>query len=263
MRVQLVMLVFWVAVALPAHATPGQILYVQPEITNVRGAPSTSARVVMRLERGHKLMEFERRGKWIRVLIAGTLGNEGWVHGALVATRPLGDTSPSPTKSQTTGAREKERTEARPRTGFILDLSGSPAMAVRVSCQLVTRAGKRGHIEVESLTPKRFTFDGEALSCIVQKRDNRGRLEVALLRERSLIASAATAAPFNYVRVRSDGPWGNAKGTRGAVAIPLLRRKSARNSTVPSLSSPTIPPLRGTAVPPLRGTAVPPLRNLR
>ncbi len=252
MRGQLVMLVFWVAVALPAHATPGQILYVQPEIINARQAPSTSARVVMRLERGHKLMEFERRGTWVRVLISGTLGNQGWVHGALVATRPLGQTSPSPVKSRTSGAREKERTEPRPRTGFILDVSGSPAMEIRVDCQLVTPAGKRGHIEFESLTPESLTVDGEALSCIVQKRDNRGRLKVALLRDSSLIARAETAAPFNNVRVRSDGPWGEAKGTRGAVAIPLLRRKSARGSTVPSLSSPTIPPLRGTAVPPLR-----------
>ena len=125
-------------------------------------------------------------------------------------------------------------------------------MAIRVDCQSVTPAGKRGHIEFESPTPKSFTVDGEALSCIVQKRDARGRLKVALLRDSSLIASAETAAPFNYVRVRSDGPWGEAKGTRGAVPIPLLRRKSARQSTVPSLSSPTIPPLRGTAVPPLR-----------
>ncbi len=245
MRGQLVMLVFWVAVALPAHATPGQILYVQPEIINARQAPSTSARVVMRLERGHKLMEFERRGTWVRVLISGTLGNQGWVHGALVATRPVGETSPSPVKSRTSGARKKERTEPRPRTGFILDVSGSPAMAIRVDCQLVTPAGERGHIEFVSLTPESFTVDGEALSCIVQKRDARGRLKV-------VAARAETAAPFNYVRVRSDGPWGEAKGTRGAVAIPLLRRKSARGSTVPSLSSPTIPPLRGTAVPPLR-----------
>jgi hypothetical protein len=60
----------------------------------------------------------------------------------------------------------------------------------------------------------------------VRKQDAFGRLSVTLSGASGKIARAVTRAPFNWVRVRSDGPWGEAKADRGAGAVFLLDRVS-------------------------------------
>ncbi|TDI63739.1 MAG: SH3 domain-containing protein [Alphaproteobacteria bacterium] len=80
-----------VLVAGPAgrvFATPGQIHVVDHATVNLRAGPSTKARVIGRLKRGDRVMEFERRGRWLRVQQMGKLAPEGWVHGALVVPEP-------------------------------------------------------------------------------------------------------------------------------------------------------------------------------
>ncbi len=67
------------------------------------------------------------------------------------------------------------------------------------------------------------------MSCTVQKWDAIGRLTVTLSSDRDVVAHATTAAFFNWVRVRSDGPWGEARGLRGDQRILRFRLERRRD----------------------------------
>ncbi len=76
-----------------AWAAPGDTLYAQSEWVNVRSAPSKSARVVMAVGRGQKLIEFERKYGWVHVGIVRTGGKEGWIFDGLVGAEFAGGES--------------------------------------------------------------------------------------------------------------------------------------------------------------------------
>ncbi len=79
-----------------ALATPGDVLYVEAGGAELRAAPEAAAPVVLRLDPGRKLIEFERRGVWLRVGIFGAVGREAWIHGSRAAPRPPDQRAPSP-----------------------------------------------------------------------------------------------------------------------------------------------------------------------
>ena len=97
---------------------------------------------------------------------------------------------------------------------FTIDIAGTPAMAIRGECTVVVN-GESEHAEFRALVPKQYIVVGSAASCTVQKMDSFGRLKVALITGGRTVAKAETAATFNWVRIRSDGPWGAARGIRG------------------------------------------------
>ncbi len=76
----------------PARATPGQIHVVQRPEVNLRAGPGTATKIIGKLARGARVMEFARKGRWFRVKEMGRVGPEGWVHGAMIAPEP----EPSP-----------------------------------------------------------------------------------------------------------------------------------------------------------------------
>jgi hypothetical protein len=69
----------------PALAAPGDSLVVTGDAVNVRAGPSANARVKMHVYQDQQVMELQRRGDWVRAEIAGTGGQEGWIHGSLLA----------------------------------------------------------------------------------------------------------------------------------------------------------------------------------
>lgn len=82
----------------PARATPGQIHLVDRAAVNLRAGPGTETEIIGRLRRGDRVMEFERRGDWVRVRPMGRVGREGWVHGELLAPEaraPAGPGNPT------------------------------------------------------------------------------------------------------------------------------------------------------------------------
>ncbi len=85
----------WAAAAAPVSATPGEIHVVKAAVANLRAGPGTGTKVIERLTRGQRVMEFERRGDWLRVQRMGTVGREGWLHGALIGQEPAPD-QPAP-----------------------------------------------------------------------------------------------------------------------------------------------------------------------
>ena len=70
-----------------APATPGDILFVEADEASLRAAPEAAAPVILRLKAGRRLIEFERRGAWIRVGVFGAVGKIGWVRKDLAAGR--------------------------------------------------------------------------------------------------------------------------------------------------------------------------------
>jgi len=76
--------------AAPALAATGDALIVQGDGVNVRAGPSGDAPVRMRVHRHQQVIELQREGRWVRAEIAGTDGQEGWIHSSLLAP-PIGE----------------------------------------------------------------------------------------------------------------------------------------------------------------------------
>ena len=72
----------------PAAATPGETLIVKRDGAAMRAEPDRDAELVARLRQGDRVMEFERRGAWVRAMLFGAVGKEGWIHGGLLAPEP-------------------------------------------------------------------------------------------------------------------------------------------------------------------------------
>ena len=243
-----------------AIATPGDILFVEADEAFLRVAPEAAAPVILRLKAGRKLIEFERRGAWIRVGVFGAVGKIGWVRKDLAAGRgPKSVGLALPEVMRGPGAARPDLaplpappTTAEPPAVFRLVLTGSTALRYAGRCSLIGADGRSRRRKFGGLVRTEIEFLATAILCRVHKQDSRGRLRATLRRAGVLIAEAETTAPFNHVLVRSAGPWGVAKGARGAV---LTRR----SSVVPGPRDPILPPLTGLIVPPLTGLIVPPL----
>lgn len=239
-----------------AVATPGDVFYVEAGGAELRAAPEVAASVVLRLDAGRKVIEFERRGLWLRVGVFGAVGREAWIHGARVAPRSPGRWALSPPALRRgpgaaaptlppvpSGEWDGERGGA---ARFRLQVSGTPAMKFAGACDLVGADGRSRRRTFAGLVPGRFDFAASALRCRVRKRDAHGRLRVELTRDGGFIARAETRAAFNHLRVQSAGPWGAAAGVRGAIPTPkLIVSPEARGRIVPPLTGPMTAPLTG------------------
>jgi hypothetical protein len=85
MRLASFALAFCLLLGVPALAAPGDTLVVIGDGVNVRFDPSTTARVRMQVYRNQRVTELQREGDWVRVKIAAGGGQEGWIHGSLLA----------------------------------------------------------------------------------------------------------------------------------------------------------------------------------
>ena len=239
-----VLLAFVLLLAVPAGlgATPGQVHPVPDEGLELRSAPDKGAPVVRRLEAGQRLLEYERRGPWMRVGVFGGVGQEGWVPDAFLAALPA---DPAPEEEVAPIVKEAEEVIVEPR--FLLDVTGSPALEFIGHCITVDALGERRKGEFKGIIPRKFTISGQAVRCTVQKWDARGRLQVGLYGGNTLIAYQETAAQFNWVQVFTDGPWGRAGNVRGNNPTVFLPRGERRlgerrqGGVVPPFKPPIIP----------------------
>ena len=77
-------------------AEPGDTLYVQKSLAVVHTGPGTSHSVLLKLGKGHELIELYRQGEWINVGIARTGGKDGWIHASLVGSVSSGGATVAP-----------------------------------------------------------------------------------------------------------------------------------------------------------------------
>jgi hypothetical protein len=121
---------------------------------------------------------------------------------------------------------------------FLIAIDGTPAISFRGECTVIVE-GTTESVEFRALVPKSYVVEGTAASCTVQKMDSFGRLDVRLMIAEEVIAQADTRASFNWVRVRSDGPWGPARGVRGTQRTILFGApQQPEGPTVPRLVEP-------------------------
>ena len=65
--------------AMPSGAGPGQRFDVQKNFTKVYSSPSTRSSVVMRLNKGDRVVEWRRKGSWVKISLLGRVGRDGWI----------------------------------------------------------------------------------------------------------------------------------------------------------------------------------------
>jgi hypothetical protein len=259
---------FAALLSLEDRAGAAEEVYVAQDDTPIFAAPSEDAEVLLRPNAGHRLIVLERRDAWLKVRSPQhmVVGKEMWVQADKVGPPPPKRAQPAPEQGPVYA----------PQPGFLLEANGTPGLDIRTSCRIVEAAGGPRRLrELTELLPAAYEFAGTAISCLVQKLDDLGRLEVALSdQDGTLIATAETAASFGSVRVRSAGPWGEADASRGPSRLFLLGedphfrlRQPPTGMPVPPFTSPpvpsfTSPPVSSFTSPPVRSFASPPVRPL-
>lgn len=204
-----------------ARASPGDTLYVQSNIANLYDAPRADAPVVGHLNRGHKLKEFRREGSWVKVIIYGEIGKDGWVQSSDVGPQdPSAESTKRPVREREEAEVAARKTEpSATRAGghpFVLVVGSRESFpdSFQASCRVLTATGKVVRRNMSGVSPKAYSFDARAVDCGVRKSSKMGRLSVELKRAGRLIASHSTMLSFAHVLVRSDGPWGRARGVK-------------------------------------------------
>lgn len=151
-----------------ARATPGEILVITGTEVALRTAPDTESRVIERLDTNDRIMEFERQDGWVRGLLFGAIGKEGWVAARYLEAetdsrqdgvpqayseapdKVLPDTQAPPTQS------ESENGE-----GAYVARSRTPVYLYCLDCGLARQHDSRGrrdrpHAEVRKVPSRHF-----------------------------------------------------------------------------------------------------------
>ena len=200
--------------ATAANATPGDTLYVQNQAANLYQTPTRDAPIVKQLGRGHKLKEFRRQGMWVKVIVYGEIGMEGWVRSSdVVLDDPSasGDKSTEPEVKSTgppSGPTEPA-TKSESAPPFVLSMKGI-ATSFRARCEIINQTGDRIRRTLSDTVPNAYSFDAQAVSCWVRSTGKTGTLFVRLQKGTRLIAGYSTRQWRGFVKVRSRGPWGRA-----------------------------------------------------
>ncbi len=159
-----------VGIATTARAAPGDILYIQGETASVHQDPSESAPVLIRLNRGHKVMEKERQGSWVRIRMFHTT-RKGWVLSSLLAPRFPGETAAaSPLlKPPVLSFVERE---------FVIEVIGFTGSFKGV-CQIRTVDGVTRLVRLKGSVPKAFLIKAAQLNkCTLHETANVRRVNI-------------------------------------------------------------------------------------
>jgi len=204
---------FLMSISSAAYGTPGDILVTQEDQVEVYDAPSSAAQVVITLDEGRKLKELQREGPWVRVIIYGEIGKDGWVHSSSVATE-----SPRTTfAAQPDVSAEESETPAETSLGpqFVLAITGTSQQQVRVRCKSVGQNRATIQRTFVALIPNTYVIEGTAVSCRIRRLARyAGLLRAELLDQgrSNILGAAQTNAASGCVSIRTKGRWGRARG---------------------------------------------------
>ena len=204
---------FALSISSAANGTPGDILIAGEDGVDVYDAPSSAAQVVITVEEGRKLKELNREGVWIKVIIYGEIGKDGWVHGSSVAPESVGTENAA--KPDVSADKSNEQAEVSPAPDFILIITGSIQESFRARCQTIDRERVRKTVEFVGRSPSTYTLEGNAVRCRIHRLAGyTGMLEATLHQQgRSKpLGAAQTKAIGGCISVRSKGRWGGAWG---------------------------------------------------
>lgn len=214
-RLWVLALALWLGGAAGVGASPGQTHITTAEETALRAAPQGDAKLVRTLDHASRVKELRRQGAWIKVLVFGAIGLEGWIH----ETSLQPEAGRKPGNASMEGGAPPEPQEQKPRTGqprFTLEVSGRQ-QRYRADCTIFDARGESRRWHYEGRSPARLRLDGAALRCRVDRLNQHAGLLTVALYERGTrlpLAQNRTQSSFGCVRLRSDGPWGRAYARR-------------------------------------------------
>jgi hypothetical protein len=64
-------------------------LFIQPSVVNVRREASQNSPVLTRLTRKQSVVELQRQSGWVQITLPDGSGQQGWIHGSLLAAEPV------------------------------------------------------------------------------------------------------------------------------------------------------------------------------
>ena len=203
----------WAGSSPSVSATPGEIHIIGMEGAVLYAAPDPASPRRAVAEAGDRVMEFRSTADWVLVRAMAAVGIEGWVARQelaaplpeAAAAEPAAGSGDEKAVSETSGEREI----------FILELTGRVGLEIKGSCQILQDGARPDAVTFAGYLPAQYRIEASAVSCKIRKRDIAGRLTAELSQGPDFSVRATTSVPFNRVRVRSDGPWGQARGGAG------------------------------------------------
>ena len=76
-------------------AAPGDALSVLGDDVNVRDGPSLAHNVILKLHKGNRAQEIQRKNEWVEIAEFTTGNKLGWVHVSLIETVPVSPSAPA------------------------------------------------------------------------------------------------------------------------------------------------------------------------
>lgn len=233
-----------------AMAAGAQDILIAAAGTRLLAAPQSDAPVVAALGGGERLTVVDTEGDWSRVETWVRSGSgfidrlEGWLRTDQLPAAGAVETLVAPGPRRTPAADPAPDPPAERPAPAVVTLSGTPALLFSGVCRVVGEDGRQHRRTFRGTVPKRYAFAGRILSCRFEKQDFRGRLRADLRIDDELRAWATTLNPYNWVVVRSDGPWGEAAGIEGNKHVIVRDRGGSGPDRI-------VPPLTGTIIPPI------------
>ena len=197
-----------VFLTLAARASPGDTIYVQSQRVSIYEAPGANFPVVMQVNQGQKLKEFRRHDGWIKVIVYGELGKEGWIEEPFVGAKPLADAiaeSQEPEADTVVGAIETPKPKS-PLHKFVLRAIGSGK--VKGHCRYKTTSGTVKRFKVFIVLNKTYRIEAEAIRCDVSSPSLGARLTVELWGDGSLLDSKSIKSRAILFPCDLSGPQG-------------------------------------------------------
>ena len=202
---------FVMSISSAANGTPGDILTAREDTVKVYVAPSSAAQILITVDEGRKFKELKHEGVWVKVIIYGEIGKDGWVHSSSVAPESAGTEKVA--KPDVSGDESKEQAETSLGPQFIFAITGAPQQQFRARCKSVDRGHAAKKQTFVGRIPNTYMIEGEAVSCRVHRLAHyAGWLRVKLNKQESSkpLGTAQTGAMNGCISIRSKGRWGRA-----------------------------------------------------
>ncbi len=186
----------------------GATLYIQHDGVSVHQAPNADAPVVLHLDRGRKLKELRRQGSWVKGIIYGEIGKEGWVKQSHVGSKPLADAtaeSQEPEKDTIVGtiATPKPKTTPLLHT-YRLGFTGTTG-SLRGRCRYINASGATKRFKLAPFVTKTYQVKAKAIRCFVRSVDG-GGLTVKLWTD-GKVSFSRTLRSIGTVRISAPRDW--------------------------------------------------------
>ncbi len=192
-----------------ANAASGDTLYIQSDNVNVYEAPSVDAPMLMQLDQGQKLKEFRRQGGWVKVIIYGEIGKDGWVEQSHLGSKPRADVtaeSQEPEEDTIVGAIETPKPKAKSLLhDYLLKITGSVGM-IKGQCRYITGSGATKRFKIGPHPHRSYKIRAKAIKCIVKPTSGGGWMTVKLWGDGELLVSERIRLR-NFAGVIVYTPW--------------------------------------------------------